>query len=235
MNNMLPSISVIIPTFNREKYLGEAIESILEQDYQPIEIIVVDDGSTDNTKALISTFPTVKYVYQENSGQAAARNQGIAISKGEYLAFLDSDDLWIPGKLHSQMNYMQNHPEIKILFGHVQQFSPDEYKTLHGKEATKILPGLFFGTFFIRKKDFLEIGYLQTQLHVGEFIEWFTRAKETGFKYHTLKDIVMKRRLHDTNLGLQQQSGPNNFAQILKASLDRKREQSLQNKDKPNE
>lgn len=235
INRTLHSISVIIPTFNRKKYLGEAIESVLEQNYQPIEIIIIDDGSTDNTETLIKKYPEVHYVYQENIGQAAARNRGIALAKGEYLAFLDSDDLWLPGKLHLQMNHMQNHPEVKMLFGHVQQFCTDEYKSLHSNEATKVLPGLFFGTLIIRKKDFLEIGYLQTQLHVGEFIEWFNRAKEAGYKYHTLKDIVMKRRLHDSNIGLQKYSGPNNFAQILKESLDRKRRQSLQRGEKSNE
>ena len=234
-NNITPSISVIIPTFNRKKYLGEAIESILKQDYQPMEIIVIDDGSTDNTETLMKKYPDVHYVYQENTGQAAARNRGIALAKGEYLAFLDSDDIWLAGKLHLQMNYMQNHPEVKMLFGHVQQFCTEEYKSLHSKEATKVLPGLFLGTLLMRKKDFMEIGYLQTQLHVGEFIEWFSRAKEAGYKYYTLEDVILKRRLHDSNIGLQQQSGPNDFAQILKDSLSRKRRQSLQKKDKSNE
>ena len=222
-NSILPSICVIIPTFNREKYLGEAIESILNQDYHPIEIIVVDDGSTDNTREIVKSYPNVNYVYQKNAGQAAAINRGIALSKSEYLAFVDSDDLWISGKLHLQMDYIQNHLKVKMVFGHVQQFCIDKYISIHGKEATKVLPGFVLGTLLLRKKDFLKIGYLQSELRVGEFINWFAHAQEAGVQYHILKKILLKRRLHDGNLGLQEQSGPNNYAQILKAKLDRKR------------
>lgn len=225
IDNELPDISVIIPTFNREEYLGEAIESILKQDYQPIEIIVVDDGSTDNTKTLMDTYPTVRYAYQGNSGQAAARNQGITMAKGEYLAFLDSDDLWMSGKLHFQMDYMRKHPEIKMIFGYVQQFYADEHKLMHGKQAMEASPGFLIGAMLIRKKDFLNIGLFETKWNVGEFIEWFARAKEAGYSYQVLEKITLKRRLHDTNIGLRQLSGQSDFAQILKASLSRKRMQ----------
>ncbi|WP_297525842.1 glycosyltransferase family A protein [Sulfurovum sp.] len=222
--DMLPTVSIIIPTFNREKYLAEAIESIINQNDYPIEIIVIDDGSTDNTKAIMQQYtPLVQYFYQKNMGQAAARNRGIDIARGEYLAFLDSDDLWTPKKLKLQMDYMIHNPDVKMVFGHVKQFTTKEYKSLHSNIISQIMPGLVLGTLLIRKKDFLEIGYLNTKLQVGEFIEWFDRAKREKCTYHILEEVLLKRRLHDSNLGLQKKTGPNDFAKILRESLRQKR------------
>ena len=93
-----PLISTIIPLFNCEKYLGAAIESILAQNYQPMQIIVVDDGSTDGSAAVARSFSQVEYYFQENAGVATALNHGLSKAKGEFIAFLDSDDLWMEGQ-----------------------------------------------------------------------------------------------------------------------------------------
>jgi len=118
-NNLRPIVSVIIPTYNRAKCIKRAIGSVLNQTYKNVEIIVVDDGSTDNTKEVLKTFiesKKIKYFYQKNKGPSAARNLGIKNSKGEYIAFLDSDDEWLPEKLGKQIRLFQNSKDKKLGF-----------------------------------------------------------------------------------------------------------------------
>lgn len=110
-----PTISVIIPTHNREHTLARAIESVQTQSVKPLEIIVIDDGSTDNTGALVKQdFPTVKLYRQSNHGVSHARNRGIESARGEWIALLDSDDAWYPGKLEAQLNLLERNPSIRL-------------------------------------------------------------------------------------------------------------------------
>lgn len=110
-----PQVSVIIPTFNRKDWLTKAVDSVLSQTFTDFELIVVDDGSTDDTRSLFKTAETrVSYLYQQNQGVAAARNAGVRAAQGEWLAFLDSDDAWLPSKLEKQMAFHQHNPRFKI-------------------------------------------------------------------------------------------------------------------------
>jgi glycosyltransferase involved in cell wall biosynthesis len=116
---MEPLVSVIIPTYNRADYLKLVLKSVLEQTYKNIEVIVADDGSTDNTAEVVADFndPRIKYFYQRNTGlPAATRNLGLREVSGEYIAFLDSDDLWLPKKLEIQVEYLRNHPEYYLVY-----------------------------------------------------------------------------------------------------------------------
>ncbi len=110
----MPEVSVIIPTYNRRDLLREAIASVLAQTYQEFELIVVDDGSTDDTREIVREFPQARYVFQANRGVSAARNHGVALSRGRFLAFLDSDDVWQPRKLETQVGFFATHPEAHI-------------------------------------------------------------------------------------------------------------------------
>src|SRR5215468_10938412 len=112
---MSPTVSVIIPTYNRWPMVGEAIESVLAQSYRSWELIVVDDGSTDDTSERLALYGSkIKYISRQRSGVAAARNHGIASATGQYVAFLDSDDLWMPRKLEVQTAFMEQHPNVQI-------------------------------------------------------------------------------------------------------------------------
>ena len=103
-----PLVSVIIPTYNRAQYICEAVDSVLAQTYRNIEVIVVDDGSTDNTEEILRQYDSkIKYVFQNNAGPSAARNNGIKQARGDLLAFLDSDDIWLPEKLERQVQLMK--------------------------------------------------------------------------------------------------------------------------------
>lgn len=113
----MPTVSVVIPTYNRSEFLYEAINSVFHQTYQDFEVIVVDDGSTDNTESIISKFDgRVRYFKQANSGSAVARNRGILNSRGNFIAFLDSDDLWYPQKLEKQIKVFEKHPDVGLVF-----------------------------------------------------------------------------------------------------------------------
>lgn len=115
-----PTVSVIIPTYNRAYLIGRAIQSVLNQTYQDFEIIVVDDGSTDNTEEIVRSFKNkrIKYIrHEKNKGGAAARNTGIKVARGEYIAFQDSDDEWLPEKLERQMRVFENAPlEVGVVY-----------------------------------------------------------------------------------------------------------------------
>lgn len=109
-------VSVIMPVHNGAQFLREAIESALAQDYTPVEIIVVDDGSTDATPQILASFGSrIRHIRQTNSGAAAARNAALQASRGEYLAFLDADDLWLPQKLRVQIDYLGSHPDVDLV------------------------------------------------------------------------------------------------------------------------
>lgn len=113
-----PLVSVIIPCFNCATYIKDALDSVMQQDYAPIEIVIVDDGSTDSSKEVITQYDgPIRFFSQKNQGPAAARNRAVAESKGEYLAFLDGDDIWMPGKLALQMEYILQHPQTHIVYG----------------------------------------------------------------------------------------------------------------------
>ena len=121
------NISVIVPAYNAERYLGQALTSIQNQTLLPMEVIVVDDGSTDATAQIAETHSIQpRTIRQSNSGAAAARNLGVQEAQAEWIAFLDADDLWEPGKLESQQNALLNDKNMQMAFGHVDQFISDD-------------------------------------------------------------------------------------------------------------
>ena len=113
----MPTVSVIIPVYNGERYLADAIQSVLDQTYRNFELVVIDDGSTDESAAVARRFgEAIRYVYQANGGVCKARNAGIAATGGTYVAFLDQDDLWLPEKLAEQVAYLDSHPDIAAVY-----------------------------------------------------------------------------------------------------------------------
>jgi len=118
MSKNLPLVSIVVPVFNGEKYIKDCLVSLLAQNYPNKEIIVVDDGSNDDTAKIIKDLGScVKYVFQENAGSAVARNTGISHSKGSYVAFNDGDDIWAPNRLHQQVEFLENHPQFGVATG----------------------------------------------------------------------------------------------------------------------
>lgn len=121
-----PLVSVIVPAYNSAAYIRKALDSILEQDYPNKEVIVVDDGSSDGTRDVLAAYgDQIQVIHQENAGSAVARNQGLRAAAGDYIAFLDSDDVWLPGKLTAQVAYMERNPDIDMTYGRWAQWHPD--------------------------------------------------------------------------------------------------------------
>jgi glycosyltransferase involved in cell wall biosynthesis len=222
-----PAVSVIMPVHNGEKYIREALESIFNQTYPNIEVIVIDDGSTDRTKEAIElTGKNVRYFFHEKSGIAISMNRGVSESKGEFISFLDSDDIWEKNKTEMQISFMQQNPEIFACFGHVKQFFSPELtaeETKHLYCPPDPMPGFSSGTMLIRQEDFLQVGFFDTQWQKGIFSDWFLRANEMETPMHLMDDILLYRRIHLHNHGITRRDSYSDYVKMLKASLDRRR------------
>jgi len=223
-----PLVSVIIPVYNCEQYLGEAIESVLNQTYTALEVLVVDDGSTDQSGDVARSFGTrVRYVHQANAGSGAARNRGLAEVKGDLTAFLDADDRWVETKLTLQIAKLQNAAAVDMVFGMVRQLRRGEEWSRGIQEGNHAGPGLMAGviagTMLIRNESARRVGQFRTDLKIGEFIDWYARAVDAGLSQFTLPNLLLYRRLHESNLGLRERQAITDYAKVLKTSLDRRR------------
>ena len=214
-------VSVIMPVYNGERYLGQAIESVQAQTYRPIELIVIDDGSLDSSAEIAKSFVSVRYASQEHAGIGAALNHGLQLAKGGYLAFLDSDDVWMADKTVRQIAALEQDPGLDAVFGHTEQFiSPDV-------TVPPVRVGRFRsyikGAMLIRRDSFLRVGEYDTRWKIGDFIEWYSRAVEKGLKSLMLPEIVLRRRIHEENTGKREREHQRDYVRILKQSLDRRR------------
>ena len=222
-----PLISTIIPVYNGARYISMAIESILEQGYPNIEIVVIDDGSTDDTAAVVKQFnEPVYYYFKENTGIAATMNHGIRQAKGGFFSFLDSDDYWLPGKISKQLEILEKYPQLDMVFGHVKQFySPElsqEYRQKYACQETP-MPGHNSGCMLIRRSSFFKVGMLDEKYEKGAFNDWYMRANATGLCSMMLPDILYMRRIHDANHGILKKDKHVDYVRMLKKHLDRKR------------
>jgi glycosyltransferase involved in cell wall biosynthesis len=220
-------ISVIIPVYNGEKYLAEAVETVLAQTYRQIEVIVVDDGSIDGSREVAQRFARpVRYSFKSHQGIGAARNHGITMARGSFCAFLDADDLWVEDKLTRQIAVFGDKPHLDMVFGYVKMFhSPELSEQLKAKldGAGQTMPGHIAGTLLIKRESFLRAGLFETGWRLGDFIDWYLKAMEKGLESYMLPEIVMQRRLHGGNTTLRERPAILDYVRVLKASLDRRR------------
>jgi glycosyltransferase involved in cell wall biosynthesis len=198
------TVSCVIPVFNGERFLGEAIESVLAQSYRPSEIIVVNDGSTDATKAVASRFAEhVAYVEQSNAGPASARNRGIQSASGNFIAFLDSDDLWHPEKTAIQLAHFAARAELVLCTAQMQNFwsaqLAHEAASLADTRLAQIQPNVG-STLIARRSLFQTIGLLDPAFRHRDIQELILRAVHNGLATEALPDVLVQRRIHDANL-----------------------------------
>ena len=185
----MPTVSVIIPAYNAARYLAETLASALGQTLADTEVIVVDDGSKDNTAQVAQSFPAVRYVHQQNAGVSAARNTGAAHARGEFLAFLDSDDLWHPDKLRQQVEALRQHPSS--VFSRTEAVSDParQQEIQHGQRETGaphelipdfhtsfLVPYLTTSTVMVRRSAFEEAGGFDTRLRIAEDVDFYLRV-----------------------------------------------------------
>lgn len=222
-----PTVSVIIPTFNGEAHLAETLESALAQTHPPAEVIVVDDGSTDGTARIAASFPGVRYLYQPNAGANAARNTAILASRGDFLAFLDHDDLWMPDKLARQLAAFAADPTLDFVFGQIAHFySPEltEAQRAGLGVAAEIAPGITVSALLARRTSFLRVGLFDVSQRLAELAAWYALALDMQMKMTVLPEIVTRRRIHLHNTTLRAGSQSKQaFVPVLRAILERRR------------
>jgi glycosyltransferase involved in cell wall biosynthesis len=221
----LPLVSAIIPVYNNEKYIADAIDSVLSQDYAPLELIVVDDGSIDESPSVIAEYgDRLRYVRQENQGPAAARNNGIGLAIGELIAMLDSDDKWAPGKLTTQVVYLTAHPDRLAVVGKIRHFiEPGAEETAEYRKewlATDFT-GYHLGTLLAYKSLFENIGELDSAYKYADDVDWFLRLKDQNIEPGEVDDVVMLKRLHGESITNRQEAQNKDLLKALRRSLKR--------------
>jgi glycosyltransferase involved in cell wall biosynthesis len=217
----------MIGVYNGAKYIGEAIESVLGQDYRPLELIVVDDGSDDGSGEVASSYPEVRCVRQERGGNGAARNRAVELATHDFFAFVDADDRFTPGKLTRQMAALDADPTLDMVFGHVREFvSPElseEERAGVRPPAPEPLPWTAPNLMLIRRASFERVGPFSEELRVGVTVDWFARASEAGLRSLVLPDVVLERRLHTQNNGLRERDARTQYLQVIRAAMERRR------------
>jgi len=222
-----PLVSVIIPCYNAQAYLAQAIESVLHQEAGMLEIIVVDDGSTDGSARVARGFgAAVRYEHQSNAGIAAARNRGVELSAGRYLAFLDADDLWPEGSLVLRLEMLRAHPGTACVFGAVEEFvSPELEQDTRSRTCLThhAQPARLAGSMLIERDAFLRVGFFDPRLRVGETLDWVARAGDTGLAMRTGEAVVLRRRIHRDNTVTREKARQSDYLRALRATLARRR------------
>jgi glycosyltransferase involved in cell wall biosynthesis len=205
-------ISVIIPCFNSERWLRDTLDSVFKQSYPVIEVIVVDDGSTDNSKDIISNYNhPITYIYQKNQGPSVARNVGIQNARGDYIAFLDSDDLWDENKLYQQVDYLEKNKDVALVFSNVRVIDEkSNYVYTHfnkiPQQKGELIKAFFLGkigmntpTIVARKVAIDSIGGVDESLPMREDHHFLMRMAENYSIYH-FKEPLVSRRMNEGSL-----------------------------------
>jgi glycosyltransferase involved in cell wall biosynthesis len=217
----------VIPVFNGEKFLAEAIESVLVQNQPDIEILVVDDGSTDATAAVAEKFGNaVRLIRQPNRGVSAARNHGIRLAQAEVLAFLDADDLFTPDKFALQLPRLRNNPATDVVLGQMRNFQmPDSGESESQIPTNPSDETLYLGfpCWLIRKSAFEKVGLLAEDLRVAEDWDWLTRARECRVPLLIHRDVVLLRRIHGNNTTKRREDSGKSVLEVFRRSLARRR------------
>lgn len=221
-----PFVSAIVPVYNAAGFLDEALESVVAQGYEPLEIIVVDDGSEDGSGDVARTHP-VRYMRQEHSGIATARNAGVEAAGGELICFLDADDAWAAGKLRAQVDHLLGNPEIDLVLGRM------EIMVEPGVDLPAWFPRAWLDapqngllpTMVARRSVFDRVGLFDPSYSVGEDTEWLARVFNAGIRHSALPDVVLRYRMHGANTThrLRPAARPA-LMRLLRAAAQRSRE-----------
>lgn len=223
---MTPRVSCIIPAFNSERFVGEAIASVLAQSHQPVEVIVVDDGSTDATAdAVRRCGPAVRYIHQPNAGPPAARNAGIRVARGDFIAFLDADDRWHPEKLARQLALFDAEPGLDCCLTLVRLFWEAGLRAeeMAYREKGRVeVETQQQSSMLVRRAAFDVVGLFDPDLPHAALMEWFERAQGCGLRIGRLPDVVVERRMHAANFS-RSQNNREEVLRLVKRRLDQRR------------
>jgi glycosyltransferase involved in cell wall biosynthesis len=223
-----PTVSVVIPVYLSERYLAEALGSILGQTRPPDEVLVVDDGSPDASAAIAEGFPGVEVLRRANGGVSAARNTGIAAATGDLLAMCDADDRWEPTKLARQLAVLAERPDVDVVFTAIEEFvepGTDAVAT-HVRPAFERSTGPLPSSMLARRWAVAAAGPFDESLRVGDWIEWYLRLADTGAVAHTIDEVLVHRRLHGRNNSLRRSTQGTEYLHAFRDHLARMRHRS---------
>lgn len=227
MSSEAPLVSAVITVRDGERYLAEAIESVLAQTHPRIEAIVVDNGSTDSSGEIARSYGELVRVREEQCpGIPAARNAGLDEASGDLIAFLDYDDVWEPRKTERQVGALAADSAVDIVFGLIQQFvspelDPDLAMTL--RVPSEPQPGLHLCAALAPRRVFDEIGPWPLDIDISDGLHWLLRARSLGMRELMLGDVVTRRRVHGANHSFLHRQSRAEFARLLKDSIDFRR------------
>jgi glycosyltransferase involved in cell wall biosynthesis len=219
-----PRVSVIVPVFNGEAFLREAVESALAQSHRPLEIVVCDDGSTDATPEIARSLPVV-YLRQENAGVSAARNAAIAQATGDHLALLDADDIWFPDKLATQLDALGGDTSAFSVCLFRFLLPPDRPLPPWFRRVDPQAPEVGFfapSCWLVPRPAWERVGPFRPELRTAEDLDWFARAGDAGIRRVVVSRTLLLRRVHDHNLTGQVPSPEQAWLDTLRASVARK-------------
>lgn len=226
---MSERISVIIPVYNGERFLAEALQSVLGQTLPPDEIIVVDDGSTDGTAQIVAGLATttampMRYVYQENQGPAAARNHGVQLAQGAYIGFLDADDLWLSNKTRQQMTVLTAHPAVGVAWGDAIAFGGESVEEAGAVgKVTPAHPMFLLQSMLFRRTVLEQVGAFDAQLRIGEDVDWLLRAIDQGVMFVLHRELAVYYRRHEANLTADRDAARRSFYTMFQRAIRRRR------------
>lgn len=218
---MQDAISVVIPVYNGARFLADTVACVRSQQV-PVEIIAVDDGSTDSTADVAAGLGIV-CIRQENAGPAAARNRGIGEASGEYIAFLDVDDMWTPGALSALCAALRQNPHADVAHGCMQwaQVDSGTWNTIDApRKSTQV------GSMLFRRSVFSKVGLFNETLRFSEDTDWYMRATDSGVQITAIRDVVLLYRLHEYSATHGRTAGDMDILRVVRASLERRRENS---------
>ena len=224
-----PLVSVIVTVENGERFLRAALDSVFAQDYQPLDIIVVD-YSQDRSAEIAQAFEQVRFFRRECGSPSSSRNFGLEMARGKFVAFLAYDDLWTPDKVKLQVNYLLAHPEVQYSITRFKYFLEPGCAVPYGFRQElfeKDHLGRIPETLLTRKTLFEEIGNFDSQLITAEDVDWFARAQDRGIPMAIIPQVLLYKRVHDTNTSMNNVTFNNqNMLRALRRSIQRKQREA---------
>ncbi len=226
-------ISCIVPVYNGERYLAEALDSIMRQTLRPAQVIVVDDGSTDGSADIARGYgDRITYLQQPNAGPASARNRGIRHATCDYISFLDADDLWHEDKLTRQLDALHANPDAGICVTYLQNFWVEELaherERMRDHAFAKPMPGYVCQCLLARREVFETVGSFDEGKRIGEDTDWYVRVARAGVGKVVLDDALVFRRIHGQNISYevyQSTKARDDVLDLVMSSLRHKRSQ----------
>lgn len=219
---MTTKISVILPLHNGGQFIQQAVDSVLAQTHSPAEVLVVDDGSTDNGAREVPVHPSVRVIHQSNAGVASARNRGIRESCGNILAFLDQDDEWAKDKLEKQLRFLDDHTELGYVLAHqLIRLAPGISKPrwLKAEQVDQPSVGYLPGTLMVRRETMQQVGFFNETYRSGSDSEWFFRAKDMKIPMEIMPDILLYRTIHGKNQSYDTATANRELLRMIRQSL----------------